>query len=136
MNHMRLWAAAGIITLIVVLGFMLSVPHTRDAALPLTPQAEAAVPSVMLRDSFKKGVHTITGSILMPNACATLAADAIMTGSASSTQAIVVEITTENDTGVCLQIPVAANFSVTIPAPASLPITATVNGSVASTSVL
>lgn len=134
MTHRRLWTAAAIIGLFVVVGFVLSVPHTRDAVVaPATPKETVGVPSVTLHDVFKKGLHTITGSVEAPNACATATAEASVGGTASDTQSILVAITLPADTGVCLQLPTRANFSTSVDAPAGLPITATVNGSVATT---
>ena len=61
MNHKRLWIAAAIIALVIVGGFVLSVPHTRDIGHPAAAQtAAASVPAVTLHDVYTKGVHTIT----------------------------------------------------------------------------
>jgi len=137
MNHKRFWIAASIIAGIVVISFMLSVPHTRDIAQTEMPQDNVAiVPSVTLRDSFKKGVHTITGSLEAPNACSVITANAILSGSASSTDSIIIGISMSPDVGVCLQLPTRMNFSTTISAPAGLPLSATVNGHEATTTVL
>jgi hypothetical protein len=136
MNHKRFWVAASIIALVVIIGFALSVPHTRDIAQSKKPEDATTMPVVSLHDSFKKGVHTITGSLQMPNACTIVNADATVSGDASSTQKILVDISMPADVGVCLQLPTQANFSVTVSAPAHLPISATVNGILASTTVL
>ena len=134
MNHMRLWASAAIIALVILVAFALSVPHTRNVGEKFSPPAETtSVPPVTLHDSFKKGVHTITGSVEAPNACAAVSVSAALAGSASSTQSIVVAISLQSDSGVCLQLPTQMNFQATLPAPASLPITVTVNGSPATT---
>lgn len=137
MSHTRLWTAATIIAFVVVIGFVLSVPHTRD--IPISSESKDAatdLPPVTLHDVFKKGVHTITGSILAPNACSIVSADAVLAHMASGTQNIQVMLSLSEDAGVCLQLPTATNFSVTITAPAHLPITATVNGTAAVTSML
>ena len=135
MSHTRLLVVATIIAGIILAGFALSVPHTRDVvetSLPLAPESQ---PSVALRDSFKKGLHTITGAIEAPNPCTTLSADAVPVG-ASSTEGILVEISLPTDAGICLKRPVTMRFSTTIAAPASLPIIATVNGVAATTTDL
>ena len=130
MSHRRLWAAGGIIALAIIAGFMLSVPHTQDAPLPPSSvTVSAGVPTVVLRDVYKKGVHTITGSLLAPNACGTVSA----TATATDEPGIVVAISLEADEGVCLQIPTRAPFSTTVAAPQGVPITATVNGAQATT---
>lgn len=129
MNHKRLWVAATIIAVVVLAGFVLSVPHTRDIKKVLPVQdEETRTPPVTLHDSFKKGVHTITGSIETPNACANIAAQANLVG-----EGIVVAVSMPADTGVCLQLPTRTTFSTTIAAPAGLPLSATVNGAPATT---
>ncbi len=127
---------AAIIAGIILIGFVLSVPHTRE--IPGASLSESTTPhisSVSLHDSFKKGLHTITGSIEVPNACASVIAEASLTGEASTTSRILVAILLPEDTGVCLQVPTVMHFSTTISAPAGLPIEATVNGIAATTSV-
>lgn len=134
MTHMRLWASAAIITSIILIVFALSVPHTREVEIktPL-PAAEASPPVVVLRDSFRKGVHTISGSIETPNACTSVLASATLGGNAPDTQSILVTISTQSDSGVCLQVPTLVNFKTTVSGPANLQITATVNGLTATT---
>jgi hypothetical protein len=41
-----------------------------------------------------------------------------------------------SDSGICLQVPTRISFHTTVSAPANLPISATVNGSLASTTSL
>lgn len=123
MSQRRLWVAAGIIALVILAGFTLYVPHTRDSGAPqASVSLPTAVPSVTVRDSYKKGVHTITGSLEVPNACTGVLAVATTTG-----DGIHLAISTQADTGVCLQLPARATFTATIAAPQNLPITATVN---------
>lgn len=136
MNHTRLWAAAVIITFVIIVGFVLSVPHTRDIARTEDVDTEEpGVSPVTLRDSFKKGVHTITGSLTAPNACAAASAQATFVSEASSTDNILLDISLSEDSEVCLQLPTLLDFSATVAAPANVPITVTVNGSVATTSI-
>ncbi len=137
MNHMRLWVAASIIALFVGGGFVLSVPHTRDIATAPREQASPArIPAVTLHDAFKKNLHTITGSIEAPDACTLVTATATVAGNASSTEDILVAISMPSDTGgVCLQLPTLMSFKTSVSAPAGLPLTATVNGIIASTTV-
>lgn len=137
MNHTRFWIASGIIALAIILGFVLSVPHTRDLPQEVVPEAAASeIPSVTLRDSYKKGVHTITGSLIAPNACANTTATAQLEGNASSTERIVINITLSADTNLCLQLPTRVTFSTSIAAPPRLPISSIVNGRAASTTAL
>lgn len=136
MSHKRLWIAAAIIAIVLVAGFALSVPHTSEIALEPTKTEPKNIPSVTLHDSFKKGTHTITGTIEASNACAVIIASASIVGNASSTEKIQVSIFTEEDSGVCLQITTLESFSTTIIAPANLPISAVVNGVEATTTIL
>ena len=129
MNQKRLGVAATIIGLVIILGFILSVPHTRD--IPKAPEPEkkeAVMPSVTLHDVYKKGTHTITGSLVAPNACSSVSAQTSLAG-----EGILVAVTLSIDSSVCLELPTRISFSTTIAAPAQLPLSATVNGSVAIT---
>lgn len=134
MNPMRLWVSAAIIACIILIGFTLSAPHTRDIAeTKLLNDAPTTIPVVALHDSFRKGVHTISGSITAPNPCASLTAKASLVGSTSSPESILVEISMPEDSGVCLERSASLPFSTTITAAGLLPITATVNGVEATT---
>lgn len=133
MNHTRLWIAATIIAFLIVVGFVLSVPHTRDVVREPVSRSATTTPLVTLHDEFKKGLHTITGSVEAPNACTIVTARANLQGDASSIQSIQVALSMLADTNVCLQLSTHMDFSTTITAPAQIPITATVNGSAATT---
>lgn len=135
MTHKRLLIAAAIIAIIVIAGFAISVPHTvRDLAhAPAEEKTAATIPVVSLKDSYKKGVHTITGSFVTPNACSVLTADATLEGMASTSQSILIALTVATDEGICLELPTTKKFSTTITAPSGLDVSATVNGVVAST---
>ena len=136
MKYSRLRVLAAIIACVILAGFVLSVPHTRDIGKPAVQNTVPAVPAVTLHDSFKKGVHTITGSFQAPDACTTVQASAsLVGGDASSTDSIMVGLSLSDDSGVCLQVPTRATFTTTISAPARLPIQATVDGVVATTTV-
>jgi hypothetical protein len=136
MSHKRLLVSAAIIAFVVFVSFTISVPRTRDIEVKSSLPAETTdVPSVTLRDSFKKGLHTISGWIEAPNACTAISASATLSG-ASSTESILIEIFTQSDSGVCLQVPTRTSFETTISAPVNLPITVTVNGSPATATSL
>lgn len=134
MKHTRLLSAATIIAIVVFISFVLSVPRTRTVVETAPRYTETVVPLVTLRDTFKKGSHTITGSIEAPNACTSVSAEASITGDATSTESILVAITMPVDEGVCLQLPTRTTFQTTLEAPAGLPLTVTVNGAMATTS--
>lgn len=132
-SQMRLWAAAGIIAIVVGVGFFISVPRTQDVGLNAPVAETSVIPAVTVRDSYKKGVHTITGSLEAPNACTKISAESALTGDASTTQVIVVDIGIERSTGICLQLPRRMTFETKITAGASLPITVMVDGVLATT---
>lgn len=132
MSHSRLWVLATIIALAIILGFFVSVPHTQDVAKAPAEIEIQTSPAVSITDSFKKGVHTITGSLIVPNACTAVTARAAQVDSASSTSDILVELSFPEDAGICLQLQTRATFSVKVDAPARLPISVTVNGVAAS----
>lgn len=133
-GHTRLRAAAAIIALAVAAGFLFSAPRTGDVAPAEEPKAaNPATPFVSLRDSFKNGIHTITGSVEAPDACATAVAQASLEGDTPKARRIVVAISLESGAGVCLQLPTRTNFSATIAAPAGVPLSAAVNGVSAAT---
>ena len=136
MKYSRLWLAASIIALVVFGAFVLSVPHTQD--VDEAPQGSKAVvvPSVTLRDVFRKGVHTITGSLEAPDACTISTAEAAYELDASGAERILVSVSLPEDSGVCLELPVRTSFTATVEAPAGVPIEATVNGAAATTTVL
>lgn len=135
MSQKRLWIAAAIIGACIVVGFLISIPHTtRDEAV--VTKEQNVMPLVALRDSYKKGQHTIAGSVTAPTACAAVTATATFLEEASSTGRIAVALSLSNETGVCLQLPTPLSFSVTLAAPAALPISVTVNGVEASTTAL
>ena len=136
MSHKRLWIAATIIGGIVLIGFALSVPHTRDVVESSSVRVTPEVPVVVVHDSFKKGLHTITGSVVAPNVCADVSTEARVNTSASTTDSILVVISISRDTGVCLELPTVMKFSTTIAAAARVPLVVTVNGVTASTTSL
>ena len=140
MSHKRLLISSAIIAFVILISFALSVPHTRDVAQKLSSTSETtSIPVVTLRDAFKKGLHTISGSLQVPNACTAVSASTTLVGNASSTESlpaqagILIEISVQSDSENCLQLPTQTNFQTTISAPANLPFTVTVNGSSATT---
>ncbi len=137
MNHTRLRVVATIIGGFILISFILSVPHAREISPVAVPESIAtSTPAVALRDAFRRGVHSITGSVEAPDPCTVVSAQAVPVGDASSTTGILIEVTLPEDSGVCLQVPSPLSFSATITAPEGLPMSATVNGVAASTTVL
>jgi|SRR3989338_10119437 len=128
-HHTRLWASALIIGALIIGGFVLSVPRAREVFEgPTAKTVPLSVPSIVIRDSFKKGMHTITGSVQAPNACSTVTAEASV-----ESDHILLALTMPEDTGVCLQVATPIPFSVSIAAPADARIQTTLNGTLATT---
>lgn len=130
MRHSRLWLVASIIILVVLGGFLLSVPHTQEGkelALSAIDTSEQGS-LVSIHDAFKKGKHTINGFVEVLNYCNTLSVDTQYVSIASSTEHISLELTLSEEPGICLQVPKRIEFSTTITAPENLPIEAFLNG--------
>lgn len=135
MSHSRLWVAAAIIALIVIVSFVLSVPHTRDITETSGKSKETPLPTITVQDSYKKGVHTISGSIILPNACAAVGTEAgLMGAESSSTPHIVLAISTIDEGGICLQLPTTTTFKTSVATTTQkLPMVVMFNGTIATT---
>jgi hypothetical protein len=133
MHQKRLWLSAAIIAVVILLTFAISVPRTREVANTAPTQVASSTPIVKVHDSYRRGTHTITGSIEAPNACTSVEASAILEGSASSTARVLLTISLPADTGICLQLPTPITFQTSVEGPAEVIFTATVNGELAST---
>jgi hypothetical protein len=120
-SHTRL--AIGIGIGILAFSFFFSAPRTRDVIEETAPVVTPVAFTVSAQDVFKKGVHTITGSIEAPNACATVRAEAFYEGA----ETIRLAITMTPYEGTCLQLPTRMRFSTSVSAPAKTPLIATVN---------
>jgi hypothetical protein len=131
----RYMLAAAIIAAIILIGFVIFTPHTRDlpSAASIAAAGEASVPAVTLSDAYRKGVHTLSGSLVAPTACTEASAQAATTTDATGAAEIAVAITMPQDSGVCLELPTTLTFSASVAAPAGLPIVVTVNGALATT---
>ena len=127
MMYSRSRLAIGVLIGILAFSFFFSVPRTRDVIEQSLPVVAPEAPSVSVQDTFKKGSHTITGSVEAPNACATIHAEALYENAETPDARIHIVITMTPYEGTCLQLPTRMRFSVTVSAPAKLPIIATVN---------
>lgn len=130
MTHKRLWIVATLIACLIVASFLVSVLRAQNAEAPVASIISniTTVPTVTIKDSYRKGIHTINGTIIAPNACVVATADATLTSNASSTPLILLNISLPEDAGVCLQVSTPIVFSTTITAPPGLAIIAKVNG--------
>lgn len=130
MTHKRLYAAATIIAGAVLVSFLWSVPRVKDVEVQteeLQVASESLVaPAVELSTSYKKGTHTIEGTILAPNSCAVVSVEALPQGDPATS--VVVAVTLTRSEVVCLQLPVTMEFETTVSAPEEVTFTTTVNG--------
>lgn len=129
MHNMRVWSAAGVIAAVLVVGFLLSVPRLRDSGLKHAALKQVAIPTVYLHDVYKKGTHTITAKVAAPNSCT------IISGVASAADAsnIVIALDMPIDSGICLEVPATTTLSFAVAASADALLSATINGSTATT---
>lgn len=133
---MRIWSAAIIIAAVLIIGFALSVPHVRDLGGKAASAPEAsATPMVFIHDAYKKGTHTITAKILVPDACTTVsgAANVISSAASGTPDTIALALDMPPDSGICLEEPATTTLSFTVSAGTGTPISATINGTDAST---
>ena len=136
MRTKRLFVAATIIAGIVFAWFALSVPRA-GVVIPEQKAEIAAfkVPSVTLRDVFKKGTRTLNGSIVVPTVCTTVSALATLDATSTPSR-IILSLSIPEDTGICLQREATASFLTTLVAPADVPVEVNVNGVLATTTAL
>lgn len=88
---------------------------------------ESNLPPVTLTSSYSDGTHTIAGSIELKNRCQRLDASAML--DESVTPAIIrVDLTSDDDEGICLEIPETRSFSISVEADESAEIQVFVNG--------
>ena len=133
----RFRAASVIIACVVLAGFLFMTPHAREVVRTEAPKPAEPAQVVALRDAYRKGVHSISGTLDVPDACATVSASAETAGTASSTETIIVALVVPTTEGVCLQVPSLAAFAVKVSAPAGARVSSvTVNGRTASTTGL
>ncbi len=136
MSSSRLLASAGIVAIVIIIGFALSIPHARDGTIPPSSSRAPATttPIVTLLDAYRRGVHTISGSVIAPDPCTLVTATATPMLSGTTTIGIALALTMPADQGICLELPSPITFSTHIAAPRGLPISVSVNGATASTS--
>lgn len=127
MSHKRLYIAAAIVAVLVLISFLISVPRAEDGAEVARTEETSTVPSeISLSSVYNKGAYTISGAVLAPDACTSATTEARLVGDPAT--GIEVAITLSESDDVCLEIPTMTRFSLSLTAPAELPIAATVNG--------
>ncbi|MDO8623783.1 MAG: hypothetical protein Q7R54_00275 [bacterium] len=120
---------------ILIGGFAFFIPHANRGGeeAPASPVSTSVTPAVTISDSYRKGTHALTGSILAPTPCTSVSA--IASVASSTPESILVAISMPPDTGICLQQATAISFTVSALAGADATIQTLVNGVLASTTL-
>jgi hypothetical protein len=125
------WIAIGtffVVVLCAVLFFAIRITEGPSQAVRKTATASSSVTLLSVKDSYSKGTHTVSGSVLVPTVCTPLTA----TSSVSET-AIRVDVNSTEDTKVCLQLPATTTFKISADADIDTPVQIYVNGTLATT---
>ncbi len=132
---MRVWSAAAVIAFVLVLAFVLTAPHARDLGGRAASALPAPIPTVAVHDVYKKGTHTLTVQVPLPDACTSVTGQTsvVPAAASSSTDTIQIALDMPADSGICLQLPQTTTLSLTAAAGAHANIVATINGTNAST---
>ncbi len=137
MNQTRFWLAAAIIAVVIIIGFIFSVPpHTKDIPQATSSKEATTTQQVALHDVYKKGTHTFSGNIIVPNACTNVTAEATTTGKVASTTQVTLSLTAPINSEICLQIAQKVKFSTTLIAPRAVSVRVFINNTEASTTRL
>jgi hypothetical protein len=128
MTPRRLRILALIILGTIIIGFVLFVPKGKVQSPSAQVPAADALPAVSLSDTFKKGTHTISGSLEVHNACVAVAAEASVINDGATPRGIAVAITRTPSEGICLELPTRITFQKKVVAPKDLPLSATIDG--------
>ncbi len=122
-THLSIGAGA-----LIILAAFLALLYFRPAVAPVERETfEAPALPITLSTTFAEGVHTIEGSVTLRNRCQRF--DAVAALDESATPAIIrVDITSEHDEGICLEIPDTREFSLEVEAPEDARIEVFVNG--------
>ncbi len=131
MTTRRVAGATIIILLVLILGFTLSVPRIQDVAEEsetLRTEESVTVPTLTLERSYRRGTHTLTGTLLVDTYCTMVTTEAVVTPEDVSPSVITLKLATEEVAGVCLMLAEERSFSVSIEAPEDSMVEVFVNG--------
>lgn len=133
------WIAIGtffavVIAVTLFFGFFLLFGASKDVPAQRSSMAGSASDITLLSvsDSYHKGMHTITGTLMLPTACTPFAATTSPEGN-GGTNGIRVDIASEVDDGVCLALPATTTFTATAAGAASSTVSVYLNGALATT---
>lgn len=132
----RIALGTSVLIVITVLIFVFSIPHanTPGESGPAPLVIAPVVPGISIRDVYKKGAHTITGSLKVPNHCTTVSVESVLDG--EPTKGILILLTVLEDEGICLQEKVERSFTTSIVAEEKMPIRVLINGTEATVTLL
>lgn len=120
MTTRRVTGSALIILLVLFLGFTLSVPRTKDIVEEgdaLQTQESHPQPTLSLERSYRRGTHTLTGTLLVDTRCTKLTTEVEVTPEGIVPPTITLRLATEDTAGVCLMLSEERAFSITADAP-------------------
>lgn len=122
-THLSITASA----VIIVLAFA-ALLYFRPAVAPVERETfEAPALPVAVTSSYEEGIHTLTGAATLRNRCQRL--DAVATLDETMTPALIrVDVTSEHDEGICLEIPEERTFELEVEGPENARVQIFVNG--------
>jgi len=117
----------GGIAILVLVAFA-SLLYFRPAVAPVERETfEAPALPVTVSSVYEDGVHTLEGSVTLRNRCQRL--DTLATLDESASPAIIrLDITSEHDEGICLEIPDTREFTLEVEGPEDAQVQVYVNG--------
>jgi len=122
-THLSITAGA----VIVVLAFA-ALLYFRPAVAPVERETfETPTLPVSVTSTYEEGVHTLTGAATLRNRCQRL--DAVATLDETMTPALIrIDVTSEHDEGICLEIPEERTFEIEVEGPENARVQIFVNG--------
>ncbi len=127
---MRAWHFLAILLIVVVAAYAFYAYHTSEGVVPPKAAVKPSATLASITHAYAKGTHTVSGTVLAPDACTNVNATASF---ASSSDEIRVDIEAPADQGLCLQLPTAVTFSVKASGDSSATAAIYLNGALATT---
>ena len=124
-HHRRIGIIVFAVILIAGITFF-AVRTGREEAPKFDTKTETPTPVVTLKDSYKKGVHTYTGTYTVATPCHTISATA--TVAVGTPDVVTIAITAPADEGMCVQVIATKTFTVTATAGKDAKVEVQVNG--------
>ncbi len=125
--NVRLVVSIFICIVVITAGIFFFATYEGAQVKEKVPTQATTTPAVTLKDSFKKGIHTITGTVTVPTPCTEIDANAAV-DSAQNPPVIQVNITTTASEGICLLRAENEAFTLKVTAPESATVVTSVDG--------